>query len=727
MADWQGLSNLQDRPVIAVIVAVVGSEYGVCSIFPVVRFPTTFHFSRIFKQSSSGMNLRGLFHPKCHKNVQWIVILAIGILSWLVFRINSSAAKTPDTIFQVVTYYIRTDGGSPEQCNGRVDAPYPGSGVNQPCAWDHPFRALPPPGPGGVLPSPRIAGGDTLIIASGSYKMGSGAPGTEDCDDGLGSYECLMQPILSGPDPEHPTRILGAGWDAGCANPPELWGTGRPWYILNLTDSSNVEVGCLEITDHSSCVEFHDCERDALPYGDWASAGLYAEDSANVYLHDLNIHGLAHTGIRAGRLTDWTVENVRIAGNGYTGWEGDIGDSSNSGTLYFRHWTVEWNGCGETYPGEEPHDCRGQSAGGYGDGVGTGATGGNWIIEDSAFLHNTSDGLDLLYHTLGGTTVLNRIHAEGNAGNQVKVAGEVTIVNSVLVGNCAFFENQPFTYGVDHCRPSGTGTTLSLAYLGGEQVSITNTTFYGHGDGLIFAEPHEGPYQCNGSEKLIGRNNLFLGDIAYDPEHDDDGKLTYLYYQQNCNGLIFDNDYGIAFPSGIRNVGLRYITPPFPSLHNWLQEPAFIGPISGESYGLQLSAASPAIDAGDDSVCPPTDIRGYTRPVDGNADGNAGCDIGAYEFGAVGAILAEFDADPYQGFTPLAVHFTNRSIGSCTTAWWDFGDGNRSDSPWSSVWHTYESVGTYSVTLTVTGLPGQAETTQPITVFRRLYLPLLLH
>jgi hypothetical protein len=42
-----------------------------------------------------------------------------------------------------------------------------------------------------------------------------------------------------------------------------------------------------------------------------------------VLLRDLDIHGLANTGIQAGRLTDWTVENVRLAGNGLAGWNGD--------------------------------------------------------------------------------------------------------------------------------------------------------------------------------------------------------------------------------------------------------------------------------------------------------------------------------------------------------------------------------------------------------------------
>lgn len=154
-----------------------------------------------------------------------------------------------------------------------------------------------------------------------------------------------------------------------------MWGSGRPWFIVNLTDSSNIEVACLEITDHSSCIEDHlfptggspyTCQQDTPPYGDWAAAGLYAEDSANVQLKDLNIHGLANTGVLAGRLTDWTVENVRIVGNGLAGWNGDIdGEDANTGTLTFRHWVVAWNGCGETYPDGQHIGCWGNCIGSF--------------------------------------------------------------------------------------------------------------------------------------------------------------------------------------------------------------------------------------------------------------------------------------------------------------------------------------------------------------------------
>lgn len=47
------------------------------------------------------------------------------------------------------------------------------------------------------------------------------------------------------------------------------------------------------------------------------------------------------------------------------------------------------------------------------------------------------------------------------------------------------------------------------------------------------------------------------------------------------------------------------------------------------TYGLK--ARSPAIDAGSNDGCPPTDRRGAARPQDGNGDGVAVCDIGAFE------------------------------------------------------------------------------------------------
>lgn len=56
---------------------------------------------------------------------------------------------------------------------------------------------------------------------------------------------------------------------------------------------------------------------------------------------------------------------------------------------------------------------------------------------------------------------------------------------------------------------------------------------------------------------------------------------------------------------------------------------------------LRLGFGSPAIDAGTDTGCPAADLDGLARPNDGNGDGTATCDMGAYEAGTMAGSLAQ--------------------------------------------------------------------------------------
>jgi len=72
-----------------------------------------------------------------------------------------------------------------------------------------------------------------------------------------------------------------------------------------------------------------------------------------------------------------------------------------------------------------------------------------------------------------------------------------------------------------------------------------------------------------------------------------------------------------------------------------------------------------------------------------------------------GGSVADFAATPRVGLPPLAVQFTDQSVGNIDTWEWDFGDQETSFV--QNPLHTYQNPGAYTVTLTVDGAEGPAE------------------
>jgi len=491
------------------------------------------------------------------------LVIAYGLVGVLLLTADQAMARTaPQRKQGAITYYARADGGTASQCNGLVDAPYPGKGEGQACAWSSPMIALPAPAYGQTA-APLLHGGDTLLIKSGSYMIGYGAPGASNCNTGA-TYACTMAPVPSGPSPTQPTRILGAD----CSAPPQLWGTQRAASVVNLAGSSNVEVGCLEITDHSSCIENHcgmsgtcageinRCERDKYPYGTWAENGLTASDSKDVHLHDLNIHGMANEGVRVGRLTDWTMDHVRIYANGFSGWDNDMrngdkeADTSTHGTIRFSDSEIGYNGCGERYPAGGVYGCWGQNEGGYGDGLGTGPTSGNWIIENVYVHHNTQDGIDLLYADATATVTMKRVRAEGNAGNQLKITGTALIDNANITANCAYF-SVPGNVGAgdmqtsDACRASG--DAIAAALVDDHVAEVRNSTLTGQGGCLVMGS--------GGGPKAVLK--LTDNSMTGMPRWDDPKRLScgYDLYQSKAKIVASGNRLqNVKEVSGVRSV-----------------------------------------------------------------------------------------------------------------------------------------------------------------------------
>jgi uncharacterized repeat protein (TIGR01451 family) len=75
------------------------------------------------------------------------------------------------------------------------------------------------------------------------------------------------------------------------------------------------------------------------------------------------------------------------------------------------------------------------------------------------------------------------------------------------------------------------------------------------------------------------------------------------------------------------------------------------------------------------------------------------------------AVVANFTGTPTSGTRPLTVNFTDQSTGNITTWSWDFGDGGTSTQQHPS--HTYNTVGDFTVSLTVTGPVGSDTKTMP--------------
>ena len=139
------------------------------------------------------------------------------------------------------------------------------------------------------------------------------------------------------------------------------------------------------------------------------------------------------------------------------------------------------------------------------------------------------------------------------------------------------------------------------------------------------------------------------------------------------------------------------------------QQPQFTGTAP---HPYALKSTSPAIERGTMEnelvTLPDSDLAGKPRIYDGNNDGTAVIDIGAYEFSA---LTADFVADTTLGEYPFIVQFENRSVGEIDSLKWYFGDGDSSTADSPS--HTYTRNGHFTVQLKVFGALGVSAKERP--------------
>jgi PKD repeat protein len=346
----------------------------------------------------------------------------------------------------------------------------------------------------------------------------------------------------------------------------------------------------------------------------------------------------------------------------------------------------------------------------------------NRVINNSG-AHSFSGGGGMAI-TARSVTFANNIVSDNTAavtgGGAYIYVGDIANVTNNIISNNSAAEGGGLFVGVSEAAATGNNTLITVT----DNVITNNfSTISAEGGGLLVGNANN---NINANIMIINNTVCYnsTGNQPGGPNKGGGGINVYLGSDSSVaniyNNLIWGNSGlqgsdiairndidGNYFPSVVnvfnnnfdQSSAGTYIQIPFSidasNLNNL--DPLFVDPANDDFH---LQATSPCINIGNNLApgLPPTDKDGLPRNVNGIVD------IGAYENQGVMAPVAGFKAFPMSGLAPLNVNFTNESTGTITSWKWTFGDGSTSEQ--QNIYHVYNSPGTYSVSLTVTGLLG---------------------
>ena len=248
------------------------------------------------------------------------------------------------------------------------------------------------------------------------------------------------------------------------------------------------------------------------------------------------------------------------------------------------------------------------------------------------------------------------------SGNSARYGGAVCCYgsSSPTIRNCTFSGNSAYEAGAINCNQSSSPTITDCVFTGnsgevyGGAVSCWNSSSPSIVNCIFTGNSSTGTYSGFGGAiscyeaSLTATNCTFSGNSAkcYGGAIEAERSCTLTF--NNC--ILWGNSVGSGgdgdeiYVIGLCTVTLNYccvdnsagayaaVNSTIDDSNNCIhQDPQFVDAANGDYH---LKDTSPCIDAGDNTLVPSgvaTDLDGNQRIVDGNKDGTAVVDIGAYE------------------------------------------------------------------------------------------------
>lgn len=325
-----------------------------------------------------------------------------------------------------------------------------------------------------------------------------------------------------------------------------------------------------------------------------------------------------------------TFQNLTIA-NGFTTYNG-AGLYNDGGTVTISHSTFSGNNAWES------------------GGAIINANDSTLIISDSTFSGNaTNNRGGAIINFLGPLTISNSTFSGNNATNPGGAI--VNGIGTVMIDNSTFSDNSSTSVGGGIHNLNGALTISKSTFSGNSAASgggiyndggigtISNSTFSGNSATFRFG----GIYINPGFGATTISNSTISGNSAGLPAGGIGGKATLKNTivanstSGNCVGTITAGADSMADDATCGSATQKTLAQ------------INLGALTGSPAYFPLNTGSSAIDAGDNAACASAPVsnasqNGVTRPADGNADGTAICDIGAYE--APGSSLATLAGIP---------------------------------------------------------------------------------